>query len=168
MSVRRAVLTALASAAFGFVLWFFGLDLWYAIGAALAAAAVGVLWLALPQRGAPDWPEHPAERAPGVRDDVVRLAWSLRMHKGSVHEPAYKRLRAVATERLARAGLTIDDDDAVRRLLGPRAASALHPREGRLPSFGAVVHCLDALDDLDRTTAAGSGPLVNRHPAETK
>ncbi|HWU45989.1 MAG TPA: hypothetical protein VN133_04450 [Humibacter sp.] len=151
LSIARIVTLAAAGAALGFCCWFFGVDVWYATGFALVFVALGIVWASIGGTDVPDWqattPEHPA----GARDDVVRLAWSLRMHKGQVHEPAYKRLRSLAAERLAPHRLEIDDPAdraSIESMIGATGYRALHAPGGRLPSLTAVENCLEALDAL--------------------
>jgi hypothetical protein len=149
ITVGRLVLLAVFGTALGFCCWFFGVDPWYAVAFALVIVALGVAWAALGGADVPDWADDPVERPPGARDDVVRLAWSLRMHKGQVHEQAFKRVRALASERFAASRLDIDepaDRAAIEQLIGATGYRALHAPQGRMPSLTAVEICLDALD----------------------
>lgn len=145
------VLLTIVGAVLGGICWFFGTDPWYAAGFGLVLIAVGIGWAMLGGGDVPEWRDEQIERPEGVRDDVVRLAWSLRQHKGQVHEPAFKRVRALAAARLEPHGLNLDDPQqrrAVEGLIGAAAYQALHATAGRLPSLTAVQHCLIALDLL--------------------
>jgi len=151
ITTTRLVVLCVFGALIGFGCWFFGVDAWYAAGFALVFVALGIAWATLGGATVPEWGSDSPDASPGVRDDVVRLAWSLRMHKGEVHEPAYKRLRQLARTRLDPYRLQLDDPadrDAIERLIGTGAYRALHAPHGRLPSLAALENCLTALDEL--------------------
>ena len=160
LTTTRVIVLCVAGALIAFGCWFFGVDAWYAAGFALVFVALGIAWACLGGAEVPDWSEDDADAPAGMRDDVVRLAWSLRTHKGQVREPAYKRMRQIARVRLAPHQLDIDDpgdQPAIEDMIGAWAYRALHTPGGRLPSLAAVENCLTALDDL----VADPGPSRN-------
>jgi hypothetical protein len=98
-----------------------------------------------------------------VRGDVQDLAWTMVGRDKRVGEWVLRRLRVVATTRLARHGLRLgapEDDEAVRALVGQRAFATLTRVSSPLPTLPDVRHTLDVLEVLgtDRPTTPGSTP----------
>jgi len=146
--VGGAVLGLLAGAA----MWVIGASAWFA--ALLGAAVLGtvVVWRSLPQLEEPIWPKHETVRGLGARDDVLVLGWAAAGRRGRVQSRAVQKARAIAAERLARRGLDLDeasDRDPVVALIGAQAYGVLHSTVSSMPSQGALLSCLDALERLD-------------------
>ncbi|HWD61816.1 MAG TPA: hypothetical protein VG369_04915 [Humibacter sp.] len=142
------------------LLWFFGVDTWFSVAVGCLIIAVGLAWAAYSGPSAVKWPQEKPSPLPGTRSDVTRLAWAFQGRRGSVREPGFRAVRELGVRRLARHGLDVDtqeDRAAVVALIGEQAYAALHPVRGILPSFGALTHCVDALEAIDR-------PKGQQHP----
>jgi len=141
--------------------WFGGLRSWSPVLVGLAGAALVVVLLRIDAEPEPRWARPPQPRLHGVRGDVQDLAWTMVGRDKRVGEWVLRRLRVVATARLARHGLRLgaaEDDDAVRELVGSRAFATLTRFSSPLPSLPDVRHTLDVLEALGtrRTTTPGS------------
>lgn len=131
MRMGRLIAVGLAAVAVGFVLWLVGMAAPFAIAAGLLVIAVALLWEC--RTGVEPGPRDPAQAtsATGARQDVTRLAWSLRATHGRVGDSAQKRVRAVAERRLNRRGLSLEnpeDDEAIIALIGARGHAITSPR----------------------------------------
>lgn len=148
---RRLVLAVVAAVLIGAACWYFGMDVPHSVTVGVALLAVGLAWQGADGADAADWQSGAAAPGEGVRQDVARLAWSLRAHRTGIPSAGLRRVHALAAERLARHGLDPDaagDRAAVERMLGPGACTVLHPGDRRI-RLGAVIACLDALEHLD-------------------
>ncbi|MCB2177729.1 MAG: hypothetical protein KQH57_18115 [Actinomycetales bacterium] len=132
--------------------------------ALVIGAAVAVAGLVLPDLGSGrdmDWPAPVANPHHGRRVEVSRLTWSLAGRDGRVSEPGVRRIREIATARLARVGLPLSagfegpadargeaERRAARAALGPRAWSVLAAPSSRLPSVADVAECVHALEQI--------------------
>lgn len=158
MSGRRPVLAVAAALLIGAACWYFGMDVPHAVTVTVALLAVAAAWwVAGDGADAAGWESGSAAPGEGVRQDVSRLAWSLRAHRTGIPSAGLRRVHLLAAERLARRGLDVDSADdaaAVERMLGRSAYSVLHPGDRRI-RIGAVIACLDALDRLERTDTQG-------------
>ncbi|MFC4554221.1 hypothetical protein [Georgenia faecalis] len=119
---------------------------------ALAVAGVlvvGVVLLAQDAGHAMMWPRIVDADRGGYRHEVSQLSWAFTGKDGRITETGFRRLRDVAREHLALAGLDLDADaDAVRELLGAGPYATLHPPRGQLPHPRGVDACLAALERL--------------------
>jgi hypothetical protein len=141
----------------GAAIWYAGASPWWAVVIGLVAAAVVLVWRALPKLEEPLWPRRAPETAIGGRDDVQLLGWAVAGKRGRVQPRAIDRARAVAQARLDRRGLDLDaasDRDRVVALIGEQSYRTLHAANvASMPTQSALLSCLDALDRL-----AGSAP----------
>jgi len=140
----------------------------YAFGMDLAASVVlgfGITTVVVLARRAgveyePEWGTELRRRQAGARGDLQDLAWSMSNRDGRVGERAMRRLRDVATVRLARHGLDLasaDDTVALQALLGPHVLATLRRRSSPLPTVRELQRALRALEAL--------GPYPpDRHP----
>ncbi|WP_157487676.1 hypothetical protein [Leifsonia sp. Root112D2] len=154
---QRVILVALAAVIISGICWYIGMDTVHAITVALALLAIGITVIAVPDVELPPWDSAAPGDGDGIRRDVTRLSWSLRMRRGVVPSAGLRRVHDVAARRLSGVGLDVDDPhdrNAIEALLGRSAYRVLHPGSGRGPGLVAVVDCLDRLDQLDVATAA--------------
>lgn len=121
-----------------------------------------------------EWPPADLEEYDGTRREISALTWSFVGRDGRVSEAAVRRLRAVATRRLARQGVVVPGgvrpparrpagdpspadapvDEPTRRareLLGERAWATLTGSGGWMPSLHDVAACVDRLERLGTT-----------------
>lgn len=148
---RRLVLVVVVAILIGAVCWYFGMDVPHAVTVTVALLAVGAAWLAADGEDAADWESGSAAPGEGVRQDVSRLAWSLRAHRTGIPAAGLRRVHQLAAGRLARRGLDVDsaaDRAAIERMLGRAAYGVLHPGDRRV-RLSTVIACLDALDRLE-------------------
>ena len=132
-------------------IWFFDGSPWWAVAIAVLAAAFTLGWRALPRLEEPLWPKRAPETSVGGRDDVQVLGWAFTGKRGRVQARAVDRARAVARGRLAFYRLDLDaasDRDRVIALIGGRPYATLHSNVTNMPTQGALLACLDALDRL--------------------
>jgi len=126
-----------------------------AIGSALLLGAVAVgavlLFQRIDQPADPDFEHLPAGRRDGARGDLQELTWAMVARDGRIGERVLRRVRLVATGRLARHGLTLGepaDEAAIRELLDERAWQTLTRTRSPLPSVADVRHTVNLLDRL--------------------
>ena len=171
VTVGRIVWSAIAGAAVAALLWYLGVDAYFALALGLLTLTLGIVWAAFRGSATVPWPAPEDALPAGTRSDVARLAWAFQNHRGSVREPAVRAVRELASRRLARHGLDLGseaDRSAVVAAVGPAAYDALVPPGGILPSAAALAACLDSLDALDapgeRGSAAPSPKRRTGHP----
>lgn len=146
----RGVGTAVLAAA---VCWYFGVSVWHAIllGCAATVASFAVMnGASAHEFGDLSW-RHKSRSSDGSRNDVARLAESLRSGWEPVGLTAERRMRDLARHRLALEGLDLRNDDhrdAIERRIGTRAYRILTD-SGKRPRLRSLVYCLDVLDALD-------------------
>jgi hypothetical protein len=137
------------------ICWYFGVDVWHAV---LLGCAIPVIALALlvgsMARDARDLSWRPGNRGhrEGSRTDVANLSSSLRGGWGFVGLTADRQLQQIAQRRLAIEGLdlnNVEHQSAIERRIGAEAYGVLVSSQGRVPTLGALVNCLDALDAID-------------------
>lgn len=150
---RRIRLTApiVVGVLVGFAVWYFGGSPWWATAFALLTAALILGWRAMPELEAPIWPPRAPETNVGGRDDVQVLGWAFAGKRGRVQSRAVERARAIARDRLSFYGLDLDaesDRERVVALIGRRPYATLHTNVANMPSQGALLACLDALEGL--------------------
>lgn len=134
------------------ICWYFGSDVSHAIAIALSIAAIGIIWAPASGDEEPAWP-RPTENSKPGRREVTELSWWLRSRRGRVDDAALRRVRALASNRLATRGLELADPShraPIERLIGAEAYATLLANWQRPPSLRSVIRCLDALDTLDR------------------
>lgn len=151
---RLTWLVVLAVVAGG-VTWYVGVDGWHASVIGAAVLAVGLIWMAVPERPSGAWPLESRAKDDGNRNDVNRLSWSLRTRRRRVRPEAVRRVRKLAAQRLdaIRDAEPLDLDDpadraSVEQLIGSRAYRTLRSNPVRQPTFADVEQCLDALSAL--------------------
>ena len=150
----------------GLVLWALGLHPPDALIAGLVVLVLTTVLVSLDVGEDDDWVEGRTEESDGTRREISALTWSFVGRDGRVSETAVRRLRAVATRRLARLGVVVpgglrqpgsttpapDDPEEhrerARTLLGDRAWRLLTGPGGLLPSLADVAHCIDAIERL--------------------
>lgn len=156
---RRPALVVVAALLVGTACWYFGMDVPHSVTVTVALLAVGAAWIAADGEDAPGWESASSAPGEGVRQDVSRLAWSLRAHRTGIPSAGLRRVHLLAAARLAPRGLDVDSSDdraAIERMLGRSAYSVLHPGDRRI-RLGAVIACLDALDRIDRPDRSTKG-----------
>ncbi|MDQ2623667.1 MAG: hypothetical protein M3Y20_00760 [Actinomycetota bacterium] len=126
-----------------------GFDTEHAILFGLAALVVSFVVVVLRRGGAPaTWLPDENKEIDGSRLEVAALSWSLLGRGGRVGEGALRRIRAVATGRLARHGLSLErpaDHEAIHALLGSTAWGVLTTRSD-MPSRREYEQCVQALE----------------------
>ncbi|WP_425953660.1 hypothetical protein [Xylanimonas sp. McL0601] len=133
---RRRVIVAtvvLALAAAGLALsgW---LDTPHAAVLAAVALVAYLAYQSVPPRDEA-WPKPPAEARPGARLDVSELGWAAFSRDGSVTERVLRRVRGIASRRLAVHGVLWDGlvhDDLSGWGRGPGDAAEHHARAEQL------------------------------------
>lgn len=151
--IALGVLAVLAAA----VAWYVGMDAWHAVVIAAVVLAIGLIWMAVPERPTTIWPRETHAKDDGNRNDVNRLSWSLRTRRRRVRPDAVRRVRRLADARLmafrqsSERSLDLDDPDdraSVERLIGAHAYQTLRSNPVRLPTFRDIERCLDGLSRL--------------------
>lgn len=144
---------------------------WVHVTTAVVLTATALLGLAL-QAGLVDQPWEPArpDETASSREEVAHLSWQIRRRSGQVHPRVLARVQDIAAARLSRAGvhvapsdMTGADADVRQRLaqaLDPGSARTLCAEPHRLPDGPALLHVLDALDQL--AARSDSAPPTHR------
>ena len=127
--------------------WFVGLTVATAALVGLLVAAGVLVLTRLDGTPDPGWDRERLDRRHGARGEVQDLTWAMVGRDGRTGERVMRRLREVATSRLARHGLTVEDPEAERQL-GARAVRTLRRTHSPLPSVADVRHTIDVLDRL--------------------
>jgi hypothetical protein len=134
------------------------------LGAVLAAGAIlGLIDLA----DAPFWPELQEGTRGGNRREIARLSWMLTSRRSDSDRDAILRLKAVASRRLAFAGIDLEDpaDGArARAALGPSVHALLTEASGRAPQRRALAECVRALEALGEIPGVTSQSSTSRPP----
>jgi hypothetical protein len=153
---RRATIWALIVAVLvAAISWYFGVDVWHSILLGSVLTTVGLISMvgtADGDLGNTDWRGGASPNRDGARGDVAELSWSLRTNYGRVNHKAVLRVRQLARHRLALHQLDLNDPadrPGVELLIG-RSAYAVLVRSERRPLLRSFLHCLDALDAMDR------------------
>ena len=156
MTAGDAVRTAVLAAGVFAGLLVIGLDLAHCLLLALTAA---VLFLLRGTAVADDhgWPEQEDERTDaGARREVDRLSWGLHGFESRVDRRSLAHLRGIATRRLRRLDVDLDDPadaDRARALLGADAYAALTADPGAPPRYDSFARAALAVEQLpERTT----------------
>lgn len=172
MSFLRRSWGALAALAVGFLVWFVGFDVLWALATVLGVGTVGVALIDLGAEEAPVWQPHMAETPRGARLEVAVIADSLTACDRLARPPALRRMLALLIaehdDRLSRAvvvrrmqgvlitelqprGLDPTDrstDEAVMALLGRDAIAILRPDERNPVTTAGIERCLGAIERL--------------------
>jgi hypothetical protein len=162
-SLARAVIAGVLIAAGAFAI---GVSLVHSLlicGAVLASMAILEL---MGLADAPFWPELQEAARGGNRREIARLSWMLTSRRSDSDRDAILRLRAVASRRLAFAGIDLDDPlDSARSkaALGPAAYSLLTQASGRAPQRRALAECVRALEALGDVAGALNSASSNLH-----
>jgi hypothetical protein len=88
----------------------------------------------------------------GTRREVSRLSWMMAGHDNRVGGVPYRRLRAIAVNRLALRGIDVSDpagDQAARTLLGEMGYRLLIAETNSAPSQRQFADCITLLEELD-------------------
>ena len=88
----------------------------------------------------------------GTRREVSRLSWVLAGHDNRVGGVPYRRLRAIAVNRLALRGIDVSEpagDEAARELLGELGYRLLIAESTSAPTQRQFVDCITLLENLD-------------------
>jgi hypothetical protein len=155
LPTRRETARGVATATLAAVIcWYFGVNVWHSIllGCAITVASFAVMGGGpTPELHEINW-RHRSKRRIGSRNDVARLAESLRTGWEPVGLTAERRLQQIARRRLALEGLDLlnqDHREAIERRIGSRAYRILIHPLGRRPRLRSLIYCLDAFDALD-------------------
>ncbi|GAA4267176.1 hypothetical protein [Frondihabitans peucedani] len=148
---RLTVLVLVLALVVGATCWYFGLEIPRSALVSVAAAAIGVTWIAVQKADAAVWPARPARRSPGARRDVETLSWSMKT-RGGVHEKTLGRAREAARHRLLFLyGLDLFDPadrDEIEQVLAPGVVRTLMTRRRSnldLVSFTRLLSAIEAL-----------------------
>jgi hypothetical protein len=150
--------------------WYLGASVWYAIllGAGLTTLGwIGSDALSSPDLADPEWAEPARPDHTGARDDIVRLAMSLRGRRGRVGGAAVWRLQQIAQHRLIAFELDLgnpDDRAEISQLLGAKPYSLLAGPRGRAASRRSFLRCLDAVEALEHTQITSRARAARREP----
>ena len=124
-----------------------------------AAAVAGLLVLTrLEPRPDPEFDRPQFDRRHGARGEVQELAWAMVGRDGRVSDRILRRVREVATTRLARHGLDLADpvdERAIQELLGSKAFRTLTRTRSPHPTMSEVRQAVDALDRIGTTRKSG-------------
>jgi hypothetical protein len=95
----------------------------------------------------------------GTRREVSRLSWMMAGHDNRVGGVPYRRLRAIAVNRLGLRGIDVSDpagDAAAREVLGEQGYRLLIAESSSTPTQRQFVDCISLLERLDgRDSEAG-------------
>lgn len=171
MSIPVHLRPLLVGAGIAAVATLVGMHLGDAVVVALVFAVLATVWMTVETGEADTWREAPPQDAAGARRELAVLTWAFLGSDGRVSEAAVRRLRLLATGRLARGGLVVvggvgprplgmDDPtrDAAREVLGERAWTVLTAPGGWMPSLADVAHCVDVIEGLGSTPARTADP----------
>jgi len=128
-----------------------GFDLEHCV---LVTAGTGVVLLLrrLPGTAGDEWPERQQNLSDsGVRREVARLSWGLHGHEGRVDRRSALRLRSLASRRLERVGIDLDDPgdaEGARRLLGDQAYATLTAESAHPPRYDHFARAVVAVQQL--------------------
>lgn len=144
-----------------------GMHLGDAVLVALVVAVLGTVWMTIETGEADTWREAAPEDAAGARRELAVLTWAFLGRDGRVSEAAVRRLRVLATRRLARGGLVVvggvgprpsgldhPTREAAAEILGERAWTVLTAPGGWMPSLADVAHCVEVIEGLSPTAIA--------------
>ena len=153
VGLARSLALALAVFATAFLV---GLDLVHCVLLGVAAAALLPL-RALSAVTDDGWPEHEDDRSDaGARREVNRLSWGLHGFESRVDRRSLAHLRGIATRRLRRLEVDLDDPadaDRARDLLGADAFAAVTADLGAPPRYDSFARAVLAVEQLpERTT----------------
>ncbi|WP_028045667.1 hypothetical protein [Cellulomonas sp. URHE0023] len=123
------------------------------------AAVAGLLVLTrLDPRPDPGFDRPTFDRRHGARGEVQELAWAMVARDGRVSERMLRRVREVATARLARHGLDLADpadESAIQELVGSKAFRTLTRTRSPRPKMSEVRQAVDALERIGTTRKSG-------------
>jgi hypothetical protein len=123
------------------------------------AAVAGLLVVTrLEPRPDPGFDRPRFDRRHGARGEVQELAWAMVARDGRVSDRFHRRVRQVATTRLARHGLDLADPAdgrAVQELVGAKAFRTLTRTGSPRPKMSEVRQAVDALDRIGTTRKTG-------------
>jgi hypothetical protein len=162
---RRSWRVPVIGVAVAGITWMFGVDLVHALVIGIAMAVVVVVAQTVDAVPDPGWESEPTPDRHGARGELATLSWTMVGRDGRAGERVLRRVRAVATGRLARLGLDLADPadaDAIRALLGARAWAVLAATAGRPPRLADVEHTVARLEHLE---PAGPAPAPAAHPS---
>jgi hypothetical protein len=151
------------TAALAFVLavasWAIGVTVLQSVLLASVVAAVGAAIIALDRLdGEPTLPPLDAVgRSEGTRREVSRLSWAMAGPDNRVGGIPYRRLRAIAVDRLRLRGVDVTDpagDQAARELLGPLGYQHLLAEAAAPPTQRVFQSCIALLERLDGAATA--------------
>jgi len=162
---RAALTVVLPALAAGALLALTGaVDVLHAALLVVVVATATVLWRRLDDGDEAPWPDVLEDRREGARNDVSELGWATFTRSGAVGDRVLRRVRALASARLARHGVDLaapGGADAAARLLGDDVAAGLTAR--RQVGRAEVHRWLDAVEALDPSPPAATGPTP-AHP----
>jgi hypothetical protein len=127
----------------------------FSVGSSALVGLVGVAVLATARRldvgDDPQFDRENVDRRHGVRGDLQDLTWAMTGRDGRIGERVLRRLRLVASARLHRHGLRLDDpgdEAAIRAALDDRAWWTLTRTKSPLPTVHDVRHTVNLLERL--------------------
>jgi hypothetical protein len=124
-----------------------------------AGAVAGLLVLTrFEPRPDPSFDRPRFDRRHGARGEVQELAWAMVARDGRVSERVLRRVREVATTRLARHGLDLADpadERAVQELVGSKAFRTLTRTGSPHPKMSEVRQAVVALERIGTTRKSG-------------
>jgi hypothetical protein len=149
--VLTTALVALAVAVSGYLI---GVAWFQCLLLVTGVTTVGAMYLAL--GGVDDDPTLPplddTGLNTGTRREVSRLSWVLAGHDNRVGGVPYRRLRAIAVNRLGLRGIDVSDpagDAAAREVLGEQGYRLLIAESSSTPTQRQFVDCISLLERLD-------------------
>lgn len=157
--------SALMAVGAGLLVWIFGVPLLQSALVASVAFTAAVGNTLRPFAVEPGWPDRIGQRRHGTRREVARLASSLSARERDVSASIVARLRGLAEQRLARAGIDVHDPRdlaAARDALGTTVHARLF---GDLDARSRHVEFLRCLDAVERLAPPPTAPGASRPPA---
>ena len=119
------------------------------------AAVAGVLVLTgLDVRPDPGFERARHDRRHGARGELQDFAWAMVARDGRVSERMMRRVREIASARLARHGLDLSDpadERAIEELVGSHVFRTLTRTGSPRPKMSEIRHAVDALDRIGTT-----------------